>query len=84
MKKYPQELVHRLDNTFDAFFNEWGEHSAFSKQRDAAKKLLLSAEDESSEEKLMLFYAAMRLIQFIVSPSNQNAYDTENMATAAG
>lgn len=80
-------LEARLDYTFDSFFNEWGDDSSFAGQRDAAKQLLLRAFQEPApghEGRLKLFYAAMRLIQFIVSPSEKHQYDTENMAATAG
>lgn len=77
-------LEARLDSTFDSFFNEWGDDPAFAEQRDAAKQLLICALTESAAaDRLKLFYAAMRLIQFIVSPSEKHQYDTENMAATA-
>jgi CRISPR-associated protein Cmr2 len=76
----------RLDNLLDAFFNEWEKEPGFAKQRDAVKALLVQAYVEKGakqEDWTGLFYAAMRLIQFIVSPSEQNKYDTENIAATA-
>lgn len=80
-----KEITTRIDNVFNAYFNEWGDQSAFLNQRDAAKSLLISSIQEPISEKFKLYYAAMRLIQFIVSPSDNNSvYDTENMAATAG
>lgn len=81
------EFKERLANLFNSFFNEWGEDSEFARQREATEKLLLQAfreKDAIGENWLKLFYAAMRLIQFIVSPSETNQYDTENIAATAG
>lgn len=81
------EFKDRLANLFDSFFNEWGEDSEFARQRQATEKLLLQTfqeKDAIGENWLKLFYATMRLIQFIVSPSEKHQYDTENIAATAG
>jgi len=83
----PVEFAARVSNIFDSFFNEWGEDSDFARQRNAAKKLLLQSFQEKvgdDETWLKLFYAAMRLIQFIVSPSEKQQYDTQNSPATAG
>jgi CRISPR-associated protein Cmr2 len=80
-------LKDRIENTFDSFFNEWGDDSAFANQRKAAQNLLLRAfaePDKDSAGRMKLFYAAMRLIQFIVSPSEKHQYDTEDIVATVG
>jgi len=85
-----QALRERLTSFFDAFFNEWKD-AAFDAQRKATLDLLLQiyAETPQATEDakagkpwLKLFYDVMRLIDFMFSPKESNADDTQNHPTA--
>lgn len=85
-----QALRERLTSFFDAFFNEWKD-AAFDAQRKATLDLLLQiyaetpqvTEDANAGKPwLKLFYDVMRLIDFMFSPKESNADDTQNHPTA--
>lgn len=84
---YAFDLKGRLDHFFAAYFNEWGDDSGFKKQREATKDLLLAAYDEVVPEDknwLSLFYAVMRLIDFVSEPDQtQQQHDSKNIAATA-
>ncbi|MDZ4705760.1 MAG: type III-B CRISPR-associated protein Cas10/Cmr2 [Saprospiraceae bacterium] len=79
-------LESRLDSTLEQFYGEWNHEPGFEAQKKAVKTLLMKAylESKGPENWIMLFYAVMRLIQFTISPSETNQYDTENIAATAG
>lgn len=88
-----ERLSERLDTTLLHYFAEWKDNPWFKVQRVAIHKLLLAAITElgtpaaKDEEPhaLGLFYATMRLLQFItITPKNNHIYDKEDIAQAAG
>lgn len=81
--QYVFDLKGRLDHFFTAYFNEWGDDSGFKKQREAAKGLLLAAYNEIDSDNndwLSLFYAVMRLMDFISEPAQIQQHDSKNIA----
>lgn len=80
-------LKGRLDHFFDSYFNEWEGETGFVEQREATGDLLLAAYREAGSGKdkwLSLFYATMRLIDFMSETSEQQQYDPENISSAVG
>lgn len=85
--KNKEERAERLEATMTYFFNEWEDSQWFDRQRKAVIELLEAAVAERGADRkaLELFYATMRLLQFMmVSPKNTLQYDTEDIAQAAG
>jgi hypothetical protein len=54
----------------------------FTAQKNAVIELLIRAYQEN-QDWTALFYHVMRVIQFIISPSETAVYDTENIAATA-
>lgn len=84
--EYQFDLISRLEHFFDAYFNEWKGESGFKEQRKATGDLLLAAYREAGIGKknwLSLFYAVMRLIDFISEPAEIQKNDPENIPAAA-
>lgn len=77
----------RLEAFFKAFFNEWKDETGFKEQSQAVQKLLLAAYEEAgNDEWLSLFYATMRLIDFMFTPNEiqTQTHDTENITASVG
>ncbi len=85
-QEYKFDLEGRLKHFFTAYFNEWGDDSGFKKQREATQTLLLAAYNETnpdSSDWLSLFYAMMRLIDFVSEPDQTQQHDSKNIAATA-
>lgn len=80
-----QVLRSRLQNFFEAFFNEWDKAPGFKAQSEAIIDLLLAAYKEAGlgqDNWLKLFYAVVRIIDFITEPNEIQKYDFENKSAA--
>lgn len=78
-------LKDRLSYFFAAYFNEWGSDSGFEEQSQETQSLLAAAYKEAgAKEWLNLFYATMRLIDFIYEPSEKEKNDITNITATAG
>ncbi len=80
-------LQSRLQNFFEAFFNEWESAPGFKVQSEAIIDLLLAAYKEAGlgqDNWLKLFYAVVRVIDFITEPNEIQQHDFKNKLTAAG
>jgi len=84
--EYQFDLTGRLEHFFDAYFNEWKGESGFKEQRKATSDLLVAAYHEAGIGKknwLSLFYATMRLIDFMSEPTEIQQNDLENIPASA-
>lgn len=79
------QLEQRLGFFFDKYFEEWKGSQGFEKQKKSAKALLYGAYQEVGKDGFLdLYYATMRLIDFINEPNQHAIHDTQNQSATAG
>lgn len=84
-KTEADKVKDRLGYFFDKYFEEWKDNEIFKAQKQSAKELLHGAYEEVGEGGFLdLYFATMRLIDFINEPNQHTIHDTENQLATTG